>query len=432
MEHFMKEKLETVRDALGRGMVADDEEALELIVNLVFEDRRADRFCIEELELLIKKLFYKTRCRLGILQPLMEDSEVTEIMVNGPNHVFVERNGKMERYGIEFDSVEEVEEIMRGIAAQVHREINELQPIVDARLADGSRVNGVYKNVAVNGPILTIRKFSERYMTLESLIAGGTISAEGGRLLALLVACGYNIFISGGTSSGKTTFLNALADYIPAGERIIVIEDSSELKLSNVENIVHLECRNSNALGRGEVDMAKLIKSSLRMRPDRIIVGEVRGGEVLDMIQAMNTGHAGSMSTGHGNSVEGMLRRLETMYMMAMPIHVDAIRAQIAEAIDIMVHVERMEGGRRRVVEIVEVIGYRDGAFHLNPLMELGTMDEGVLMATGNSLLFARKALLKGGCYADQLREMGFIHGGLDRSDGDGVSRRSGGGMAVL
>jgi pilus assembly protein CpaF len=297
---------------------------------------------------------------------------------------------------------------MRSLAAQVHREINEMQPIVDARLADGSRVNGVYKNVAVNGPILTIRKFSDRYRTLESLIAGETISEEGGRLLALLVACGYNLFISGGTSSGKTTFLNALADYIPEEERIIVIEDSSELKLAGIKNIVHLECRNRNTLGKGEVNMAQLIKSSLRMRPDRIIVGEVRGGEVLDMLQAMNTGHAGSMSTGHGNSVEGMLHRLETMYMMAMPLHVDAIRAQIAEAIDVMIHLEKSADGRRRVVEIVEVIGYSQGTFRLNPLMTMSA-DWQRLEPTGNTIKSTRKLILKGDGYAGQLRDMGFI-----------------------
>lgn len=437
----MREKLEVIRAALGAGMASDDHEAMELIVEQIFEDPRADRFSLEDLDLLIKMIFYKTRCRLGILQPLMEEEDVTEIMVNGPELVFVERGGRIERYEMKFDSVEELEEIMRGIAAQVHREINEMQPIVDARLADGSRVNGVYKNVAIGGPILTIRKFSERYMTLESLVAGGTISPEGGKLLALLVTCGYNIFISGGTSSGKTTFLNALADFIPEAERVVVIEDSSELKLSNVKNIVHLECRNSNVQGKGGVDMAQLIKSSLRMRPDRIIVGEVRGGEVLEMLQAMNTGHQGSMSTGHGNSVEGMLRRLETMYMMAMPIHVDAIRAQIAEAIDIMVHVEKMEGGHRRVVEIVEVDGYRNGTFCLNPLMVLagkgGAADEeqgfgDQLVATGNRLKFTRKAFLKGEIYADQLRKMGFIRSGVDDDGSFGADRRYGSGVAVL
>lgn len=267
-------------------------------------------------------------------------------------------------------------------------------------------MNGVYKNVAVNGPILTIRRFSESYMTMDSLIQSGSITAEGARLMACLTACGCNIFVSGGTSSGKTTFLNALADFIPPSERIIIVEDSSELKLSNVENIVHLECRNSNTLGRGQVTMSQLIKSSLRMRPDRIIVGEVRGAEVLDMLQAMNTGHS-SMSTGHGNSVEGMLQRLETMYMMAMPLHVDAVRAQIAEAVDIMVHLERMDDGVRRVVEICEIGGYRNQQYILNPLLVRN--EKGLLQQTGNRLLGRRKVELKGESYVHQLREMGFI-----------------------
>lgn len=402
----MRRKLKEARTALGSGDFAGDEDALACIETLVLRDQAAGQFTLSQLEAAIQNLFHKTRSRLGILQPLMEDPLVTEIMVNGPSHIFVERAGKLERCPLAFDSVEELEEIMRSIAAQVHREINELQPIVDARLPDGSRVNGVYKNVAVNGPILTIRRFSESYMTMDSLIQSGSITAEGARLMACLTACGCNIFVSGGTSSGKTTFLNALADFIPPSERIIIVEDSSELKLSNVENIVHLECRNSNTLGRGQVTMSQLIKSSLRMRPDRIIVGEVRGAEVLDMLQAMNTGHS-SMSTGHGNSVEGMLQRLETMYMMAMPLHVDAVRAQIAEAVDIMVHLERMDDGVRRVVEICEIGGYRNQQYILNPLLVRN--EKGLLQQTGNRLLGRRKVELKGESYVHQLREMGFI-----------------------
>ena len=407
MKEFINRKLQEIRQVLGRGELAADEDALCCIETLVFRDTEAGRFSEEELEDAIRKLFYKTRCRMGILQPLLEDDTVTEIMVNGPEHIFIERKGRIQRYPMCFDSAEELEEIIRNIAAQVHREFNELQPIVDARLDNGSRVNGVYRNVAVNGPILTIRKFSGNHMTMEDLIRSGTIDRKGADLLFCLTECRYNIFISGGTSSGKTTFLNALADAVPEGERIIVIEDSSELKLSGIENIVHLECRNSNALGRGQVTMSQLIKSSLRMRPDRIIVGEVRGGEVLDMLQAMNTGHAGSMSTGHGNSVEGMLQRLETMYMMAMPLHVDAVRSQIAEAVDIMVHLERMEDGTRRVVEICEITGYRNQAFQKNTLMLRDAA--GCLQTTGNLLQQKRKLVLKGENYAGRLREMGFV-----------------------
>lgn len=408
MKEFTRRKLEEVRQLLGSGNYPEDEDALACIEDIVFKDNDAAKFSVEELEQLIKKIFYQTRCKLGILQPLIEDDAITEIMVNGPDHIFVEKHGRIERTDMHFDSVEELEEIMRTIAAMIHREFNELQPIVDARLEDGSRVNGVYRNVAVNGPILTIRKFSAEHLTMKDLVRSGTIDSLSADFLSCLAECRYNIFISGGTSSGKTTFLNALADSIPSDERIIVIEDSSELKLSGIENIVHLECRNSNSAGRGLVTMSQLIRSSLRMRPDRIIVGEVRGGEVLDMLQAMNTGHSGSMSTGHGNSVEGMLQRLETMYMMAMPLQVDAVRSQIAEAIDIMVHLERMENGMRRVVEISEIVGYENHTFHINPLMRRES--DGVLRPSGNRFLQTRKLFLKGEVYAERLRKMGFIN----------------------
>lgn len=406
MEEFFKRMLEAFRHSVRENPPQDDAEAMERIVDLVFAEEAASGCSMEQLDTMIRRLFYRTRCRLGILQPLMEDPSVTEIMVNGYRHIFVEKNGSLQRWPDAFDSVEELEEIMRSIAAQVHREINEMKPIVDARLEDGSRVNGVYRNVAVNGPILTIRKFSENFMTMESLIGSGTVTETGAALLAGLTECGYNIFVSGGTSSGKTTFLNALSQYIPPQERVIVIEDSSELKLAGVQNIVHLECRNSNAAGKGKITMSELLKSSLRMRPDRIVVGEVRGSEVLDMLQALNTGHSG-MSTGHGNSVEGMLRRLETMYLMAVPLQVDAVRAQIAEALDIMVHLEKVEGGRRRVVEIVEIEGYENGRFHLNPLM--ARREDGQLLPSGNPLRKCRKLLWKGGETVGKLRDLGFI-----------------------
>ena len=335
-------------------------------------------------------------------------------MVNGPENIFAERQGKIKRWPLSFDSREELTEIIRNIAGDVHREISEMNPIVDARLADGSRVNSVYSNVAINGPILTIRKFSDKYMTMEDLIKNGTLTAKAALLLKTLVECGYNIFVSGGTSSGKTTLLNALAEAVPAEERVIVIEDSMELKLSAIENIVHMECRNAGASGKGSVTMSQLIKSSLRMRPDRIIVGEVRGAEVADMLQAMNTGHSGSMSTGHGNSVEGMLRRLEAMYLMAVSMNIDAIRAQIAEGIDIMVHIEKIDG-KRRITEITEITGYERGQFILNRLMLLMTSDtEGAsddILPTGSCIKNSRKLWLKGGKYADLLRQHGFVPG---------------------
>ena len=404
---FVAHRLHNVRRRFAAEETLDDRRAMEIIAEEVFGDEESGNFDDETADRIIQKIFLKTRRRLGILQPLLEDRQVTEIMVNGPKHIFAERQGKIERWSLSFDSPDELAEIIRNIAGDVHREISELNPIVDARLADGSRVNSVYSNVAINGPILTIRKFSDNYMTMEDLAGNGTITPEAALLLRTLVECGYNIFVSGGTSSGKTTLLNALAGAIPPEERVIVIEDSMELKLSTVENIVHMECRNAVSSGKGSVTMSQLIKSSLRMRPDRIIVGEVRGAEVADMLQAMNTGHSGSMSTGHGNSVEGMLRRLEAMYLMAASMDMDAIRSQIAEGIDIMVHIEKI-GGKRRITEITEIAGYEKGLFRLNRLMntEKGT---DAAAPTGNRIINSRKLWLKGGKHAGLLRQYGFV-----------------------
>lgn len=347
----------------------DHDDPKSVIIETVFRKDEARELGWEELDELIQSTYLMTRGKLGILDPLAEDEDVTEIMVNGKDSIFYEKNGRIERYGLSFNTTEDLEEVMRNIAGSVHREINELNPIVDARLEDGSRVNGVYKNIALNGPILTIRKFSGKYITMDDLVGNGTVTDRQAEFLRALVESGYNLFISGGTSSGKTTLLNALSDYIPKEERVIVIEDSMELKLSHIENIVHMECRNANSRGKGLVTMADLIKTSLRMRPDRIIVGEVRGGEVVDMLQAMNTGHSGSMSTGHGNSTEGMLKRLESMYLMSVPLNVDAIRAQIAEGVDVLIHLERDRYGKRRIVEMKELLGYDNGEFALNNLM---------------------------------------------------------------
>ena len=347
----------------------DHDDPKSVIIETVFRKDEARELGWEELDELIQSTYLMTRGKLGILDPLAEDEDVTEIMVNGKDSIFYEKNGRIERYGLSFNTTEDLEEVMRNIAGSVHREINELNPIVDARLEDGSRVNGVYKNIALNGPILTIRKFSGKYITMDDLVGNGTVTKRQAEFLRALVESGYNLLISGGTSSGKTTLLNALSDYIPKEERVIVIEDSMELKLSHIENIVHMECRNANSRGKGLVTMADLIKTSLRMRPDRIIVGEVRGGEVVDMLQAMNTGHSGSMSTGHGNSTEGMLKRLESMYLMSVPLNVDAIRAQIAEGVDVLIHLERDRYGKRRIVEMKELLGYENGEFALNNLM---------------------------------------------------------------
>ena len=257
-----------------------------------------------------------------------------------------------------------------------------MHPILDARLPGGSRVNAVYKNVAAGGPALTIRKFARERITMEEMVRSGTLTESCASYLKTLVSCGYNIFVSGGTSSGKTTFLNALSDFIPPKERVIVIEDSTELAMSHIANLVQMECRNANTMGQGMISMDMLIKTSLRMRPDRIIVGEVRGKEVADMMQAMNTGHDGCLATGHGNSVSGMLRRLEAMYLMGVQIPMDAIRAQIVEGIDIMIHLGRLPGGARKVLEVQELVDFENGKYVLNPLF---LMDESRhLCETGN------------------------------------------------
>ncbi|TDP57464.1 pilus assembly protein CpaF [Aminicella lysinilytica] len=343
----------------------------------------------------------RLRSRLGILERLIDKEGITEIIVNGKNDIFLDGKDGLVRLDDDFESVEEIEEIIRNIAANVHREINEMNPILDARLNNGSRVNAVYKNVAAGGPALTIRKFSKERMTMAQMIEHDTLTVQCAEYLKELVECGYNIFISGGTSSGKTTFLNALSEYIPAKDRVIIVEDSLELQMDHIDNRVQMECHNANSLGKGLVSMDMLIRTSLRMRPDRIIVGEVRGREVADMLQAMNTGHDGSMSTGHGNSVRGMLRRLEAMYLMSANLPMDAIRAQIVEGIDIMVHLGRTREGRRMVLEIQELIDYSDGAYELNPLFVLN--DDMELEATGNKLKNRSKLQFRGAGHGDRL-----------------------------
>jgi pilus assembly protein CpaF len=338
--------------------------------------------------------FCRTRCELGVLQSLTDDPRISEIMVNGTDDVFIERGGHIERTDVRFENVGELEELIRRIAARVHREINELSPILDARLEDGSRVNAINKNVALNGPILTIRRFPETAIRMEELLDFGSITREAADYLAVLVECAYNIFISGGTSSGKTTFLNALAGFIPNDERIITIEDSAELQIRGLGNLVRMECRGANAQGKGEVNMRQLIRASLRMRPNRIIVGEVRGEEVLDMVQAMNTGHSGSLSTGHGNSPRGMLYRLEAMFLQAADFPIAAIRRQITEGIDIMVHLGRLPGGARTVLDISEIAGMKNGEIELNQLFRYD-MPSG-LVRTRNGLLDKTKLEVKG------------------------------------
>ncbi len=349
---------------------------------------------VRDVRIIIDSIYDRVSSKYGILSRLLEDGSINEIMVNGPQTIFVEQNRELVRVDDAFISDTELEEVIRMFASDVHREINEANPIVDARLPSGFRVNGVLKTVALNGPILTIRKFREKEISMEELVETGSLSGQCADDLSALVRSGYNIFISGGTSSGKTTFLNALTAYIGSDERVIIIEDSAELMITHLDNKVQMECRAANSIGKGEVTMERLIRTSLRMRPDRIIVGEVRGKEVVDMIQAMNTGHDGSMSTGHGNSIKGMLNRLETMYLMDAQASVDSVRNQIANAIDIFVHLKRDANGRRGVEEVAELVSYDGENYSINYLYKADS--NRILQPTGNGLI-DRERLIRAG-----------------------------------
>ena len=375
------------------------EEILRRCEDVFFESELSYSTAACENEIIIDSMHTRLVNRYGILTELLNDPAINEIMVNGPDRIYIERERQLMRVDDAFTSSSELEEIIRMFASDVHREINEANPIVDARLPSGYRVNGVLKTVALNGPILTIRKFREKEIEMSELVGCASLSEECARDLAALVRSGYNIFISGGTSSGKTTFLNALTAFIGENERVITIEDSAELVISHIQNKVQMECRAANSIGKGEVSMTQLIRTSLRMRPDRIIVGEVRGREVIDMIQAMNTGHDGSMSTGHGNSIKGMLNRLETMYLADSQVSVSSVRNQIAHAIDIFVHLKRDAKGRRRVEEVAELTGFDGSNYLINYLYRAGS--DGILRPTGRSLC-DRERLIRSG-YGDIL-----------------------------
>ena len=306
---------------------------------------------------------------LGLLDSIIADDDITEVMINGPKDIFIEKSGRVQRLDQEFESEEKLEDVVQKIVALSGREVNEANPIVDTRLQDGSRVNVVLPPISLSGPIVTIRKFSKEPMTIEKLIAYGSITREIADKLEILVKAKYNIFIAGGTGSGKTTFLNALSNYIPNDERVITIEDSAELQITHIDNLVRLETRNANTAGVGAITIRDLIKSSLRMRPERIVVGEVRGAEALDMLQAMNTGHDGSLSTGHANSTKDMLSRLETMVLQgAEGLPLPAIRQQISSAVDIIIFLSRMRDRSRKTLEITEILDVVDGEIRLNPL----------------------------------------------------------------
>lgn len=356
---------------------ASDEELLELIHRILEEKSKEEFIPLGEKAILGRELFNAFR-KLDILQELIEDEEITEIMINGTQPIFIERNGRIYETDKKFLSKGKLEDVVQQMVAGCNRVVNEATPIVDARLEDGSRVNVVLPPVALNGPIVTIRKFPKSRITMETMIDTGSIGKEAAAMLIQAVKAKYNIFISGGTGSGKTTFLNVLSDFIPKEERIITIEDSAELQITGIPNLVRLEARNANVEGTGEINIRDLIRTALRMRPERIIVGEVRGKEALDMLQAFNTGHDGSISTGHANSPDDMMSRLSTMVLMGIKLPLEAVMRQIASGIDILVHLGRLRDKSRKVLEIMEVLGYEKGEIRLQPLFsfqETGSKD---------------------------------------------------------
>lgn len=346
-----------------------DKEILEMIDDLILNHMKDACCSLKEKVELRQELFYSVR-KLDVLQELIEDETVTEIMVNGPDAIFIERGGGLFKWEKTFTSREKLEDVIQQIVGKCNRVVNESMPIVDARLENGARVNAVVYPVALNGPILTIRRFPDTPVTMERLISLGSLPKTCADLLASLVKARYSMIIGGGTGSGKTTFLGALSQYIPKDERLITIEDNAELKIQGIANLVRLEAKAANREGGSEVTIRDLIRSALRMRPDRIIVGEVRGGETVDMLQALNTGHEGSLSTAHANSSRDMLSRLETMTLMGVELPLEAIRRQIASGVDILIHLGRMRDKSRKVLEITEVCGFEEGEIKTNVLYQ--------------------------------------------------------------
>ncbi|MBQ7840556.1 MAG: CpaF family protein [Lachnospiraceae bacterium] len=361
---FLKQEILAELDC---GQDFSDEQVRQIIDEKLRSPGCAGRLDVAARRALGKELFSSIR-GMDVLQEILADKNVTEIMVNGPDQIFLEKDGRLSAYGGRFESAGRLMDVIQQIAAGCNRVVNEASPILDARLSDGSRVNVVLKPVALNGPIMTIRRFPEEGMTLEKLVQLGSLNQECREFLELLVKSRYNIFISGGTGSGKTTFLNALSQAIPQEERIITIEDSAELQLKYAKNLVSLETRNVNMEGCTPVTIRDLIRTSLRMRPSRVIIGEIRGAEICELLTAYNSGHAGSMSTGHGNSAQDMLLRMETMLLMGMDIPLSAIRRQIASGIDILIHLGRLRDKTRKVLEIVEIRGFSEGEILTNTL----------------------------------------------------------------
>ncbi len=367
----MSEELTVLREEIFGKMdmsrVITDGELEELIEQALLQRSRKSALSLDQREQYRREIFNSMR-KLDVLQELLENEEVTEVMVNGQNHIFYEKEGTLQEWDKQFTSEERLSDVIQQMVGRNNRRVNASTPIADTRLADGSRVNIVLAPVAVDGSCISIRKFPKEALTMKRLVGLGALTEELAEYLGFLVRSGYNIFISGGTGSGKTTFLNALSGYIPEEERLITIEDAAELQIIGIPNLVRLETRNKGSEGTEEISIRDLIRAALRMRPDRIIVGECRGAETLDMLQAMNTGHDGSLSTGHANSGRDMLNRLETMVLLGMELPVGAIRGQIAAGIDILIHLGRLRDRSRKVLEVAELDGVSEGEIHLRQL----------------------------------------------------------------
>ena len=369
----LMEELDTSREL-------EDSEILESIDQMILGNQKLQYMALKEKVMLRQELFYSIR-RLDVLQDLMEDNTVTEIMVNGPDHIFIEQEGCLKKWDKKFTSREKLEDVIQQIVGNCNRVINESMPVVDARLENGARVHAVVSPVALDGPILTIRRFPDTPITMEKLISIGSITRECADFLIKLVQARYSLLIGGGTGSGKTTFLNALSAYIPRDERVITIEDNAELQIQGVDNLVRLEAKTANSQGGREITIRDLIKAALRMRPSRLLIGEIRGAEAVDLLQVLNTGHEGSLSTIHSNSCKDMGSRLETMVLMGMELPLEAIQRQIVSGVDVLVHLGRLRDKSRKLLEAAEVIGIEKGQIQIQPLFSYG--EESGLQQTG-------------------------------------------------